>query len=1180
MKRSYKFSHAISYLKRKKGIGITLMLVACSAGADSTPNALKNYAYLYFENGYPTRLQHRRPQSEANLTARANPDLVFQTGYYSFMLDCDDIELKGYDALSGSDYLSALNEDVSVFTPATSFLLRVTQNGVNYTCTGAIVQGNGVDHVRLIESGQYVKRIDHTGLTFRDGSGNELVVNEACRLEITAWPDRLTILLDSSRETLNPITRSTIQVVSPDGVTHTTDVLSNQARLTLQPQEDTKLNTLNIGDYVTRATNLQDDTPLNARFDADTHAFSIDVPANPVRYPSGANRVDEYLIEVRNPLSNATNIPLRFIQPNPRAITGTVMLLSDAESGRPLGIPVQLSKNWHGNSADDAHAGFWLRGSTVLTLQAGETRRIKLRLAYGYWGGAGTISYSQLSLIGYGRGHWKWEKSALGAWGESLTLDPTLHLGAAFLDDMRPNFTQSYNNSGAYKDGGTVNTTHDWTENVGGGDFLIYRDSANTYHWLKRVKTCFYQTGPNLTEVHYSGVTDDNKIRANYSTRMVSTLDYHRCFHTYEYQFLEDVNNPERLVFFQMAADHYNTAAYSRFHLGDANGLISSIDINDPTNPIAGGNSYKGNPLAMDGKWLSFEDQTGDGAGVTTTAKAARGLIPLNSTLNGQVLPLYAHTYGSNHSGGSVLFDFSSDSVRRSFVAGDTVAGEMEFILPPQHRDNYWGSDAELIARLNTYGDAPWQPVRDELAENIGIHISAHQGAVLNTYPLEIEADSGSGILTDLTIENGGIGHIPILLKGADAGLELKVQRHSSGTWIDLESVDIANHTYYQAIQNANGTMDYAFNVPRPAGAHDLESSWRIRILYAQFPRVDGPLEETLDLSGADSVTERGYLYYQDTQFVKHPNSAWTVNNGTLSNTSTDNSRTAEGALAHAVTIDNLAVSQGDIVNLSFDCTLNDPAEVLYVHLWGLVGSPTDNRIMNLGAQNGNTWYFDQTGVDMYNLADGLSTGGAAATAAIAITGNTGPQSYRASFDLSAYSEPANELSDFDYLALAFARKIDGASSPAVSISDVKVSVQSRGPEAQPYEKWASDLGLTQPAAGDDSDADGLSNFAEFAFGGDPNLASSAGPQPFTQKVQVDGIDYLQYVYQRRINADSVLSYTLQSCEDLSQGNWVDNGHIELTVNPGSMPGYEQVTNRFGISFNTKTFMRLIVETK
>ena len=815
---------------------VSVILVLCThavVASDSPPVASKNYSYLYFENGYPTRpANYRRPQSEANTVARDNPDLVFQTGYYSVVLDCDDIALKGYDALLGSDYQTALNQDVSTFTPATAFSLEVTQAEVAYTCTGALVQAPSVDNVRLIESGQYVKRIDHLGLIFKDAQGNELVVDGECRLEINAWPDRITFVLDFTSETTNPITSTKVELQSPNGVTHSAESQTNKARLTLKPQEDTQLSTLIPSEYVSQATNLQTNAALAVGFDPDTHAFTIEVPAGPVKYPSAIDRVDEYLIEVTNPLSAVSNIPLRFIQPNPRAITGTVMLLSDADSGRPLGIPVQLSKNWHGSSAN-VHAGFWLRGSTMLTLQAGATQRIKLRLVYGYWGGAGTVSHSQLSLVGYGKGYWKWDESALGAWGESLTLDPTLHLGAAFMCDIRPSFTQSYENSGAYKNGGIANTTYNWTENVGGGDFLTYRDSANTYRWLKRLKTCYYQTGPNLTEVHYSGVTDDDKIRVNYTNRMVATRDYHRRFHAYQYNFLENVSNPRRLVFYQMAADYYHFANFSDFHVGDATGLLSTVDINDAGNPIAGGNNYNGDSILMDGKWLSIDEISGQ---YGHAAQALRGLIPLSSTLNGNAFPLHLHKYGRTYTSSTVLFDFSSDAVNRSYSAGDVVAGEIEFIMPPQHRDNYWGSDTELIGRLSGYGDTNWEPVRDELVENIQMAVSVHQGTLQHNYPLEIQATTGKRVLTDFTVTRGGIGHVPLLLKGADAGLELKVQRYSSGAWVNLEAVAIEDNTYYQGVLNADGSMDYSFSIPRPADHHDLDAAWRVRVLYANLP--------------------------------------------------------------------------------------------------------------------------------------------------------------------------------------------------------------------------------------------------------------------------------------------------------------------------------------------------------
>ena len=62
-----------------------------SAGAVSAGN--RDYSYIYFEQGYPTRLTGRRAESMANRAARANPDVVVQTGFYSLKLDCDTISL-------------------------------------------------------------------------------------------------------------------------------------------------------------------------------------------------------------------------------------------------------------------------------------------------------------------------------------------------------------------------------------------------------------------------------------------------------------------------------------------------------------------------------------------------------------------------------------------------------------------------------------------------------------------------------------------------------------------------------------------------------------------------------------------------------------------------------------------------------------------------------------------------------------------------------------------------------------------------------------------------------------------------------------------------------------------------------------------------------------------------------
>ena len=129
------------------------------------------------------------------------------------------------------------------------------------------------------------------------------------------------------------------------------------------------------------ATNYQDGSRLAVTFVEDEHAIHIRVPAESVAFPAATDRVDEYVIEVSNPSASAKNIPLILEQPAPRAITGTIMLLCEAADGRPLGVPVQRSKNWHlQNSNRTVHDGTWLRGSVMLPLAAGEHRWVKLRV--------------------------------------------------------------------------------------------------------------------------------------------------------------------------------------------------------------------------------------------------------------------------------------------------------------------------------------------------------------------------------------------------------------------------------------------------------------------------------------------------------------------------------------------------------------------------------------------------------------------------------------------------------------------------------------------------------------------------------------------------------------------------------------------------------------------------------
>ncbi|MCP4453887.1 MAG: hypothetical protein GY809_20695, partial [Planctomycetes bacterium] len=559
-------------------------------------------------------------------------------------------------------------------------------------------------------------------------------------------------------------------------------------------------------------------------------ALHIDVPADRVTYPEDMNRVDEYVIEIANPTDTICNMPLVFDQVNPRAITGTVMTLCQEADGRPIGLPVQISKNWHRDKdKPTVHEGSWLRGYTLLPMAAGETKRFRLRVIYGYWGGAGAVSHSQLCVIGYG-GNWKWDESALGAWGESMTYDPTLHLGAAFIDDVRPAFTTSMSGK-----------THGWTENVGGGDFLIYYDKSNAFRWAKRLKTAYRWTGPNMTEVLYSGITDDEKIRFTHRIRSVRTNDYHRRFHAYQYRFLEDVTSPSRLVFHQMAADYYTGPTFTHYYRGDDTGLLSS------STSKPGGNVYKGAPIPFSNQWLAIDDdESPDGR-----TKARRGILSTTSTLNGNDLPLYLHTYGRSWGQPRMFFDMSSESVDRSYAAGDVVAGELEFILPPKTVEDYWGSDNEFKGRLESYGDNAWQAVYDECRYNIQLSVTVHQGTLLREYPVEIQASTtGESILADFTINRGGIGHVPVIIRGIPTGTSLEAQRYVDGEWTPLESSDAGQSNFYQGYEDTQGTLDCVFNVDRPSA--DLNENWRLRII-----RGPGSADSRIRRAGAADLYGR-----------------------------------------------------------------------------------------------------------------------------------------------------------------------------------------------------------------------------------------------------------------------------------------------------------------------------------
>lgn len=782
---------------------VALAVMPITANADIVHNE-KLYGYIYWENGLPIADLARRPDSWANPDMAANPDIIIETGYYNLRFDSDDIDLTGYDASEGSDYISALTEQVINFSDA-AILLKAYKDGVAYTARTGVVEEAGQLHVHLIESGQFVQRFDHTGLVFTDSEGNEL--GASGYFELTAWPDRVVFTLDFSD--VSDIERTTIQVTSPDGNKHLKDSFSSKINLAVKPQDDQTLSTLSAGKYITQAYQAEDKEALAVTFDNDQYAFRIDLDPDSISYPSAINRFDEYVIEVSNPTDSEANIPLVFNQTTIPTITGTVMTLAEYDDGRPTGIPVQISKNWH--KTDDYehhHEGNWLRGSSMVTLAANSSKTFKLRVIYGYWDAVGAVSHAQLSLIGYGDTHWKWDESALGAWGESMTYDPNQAIAAAFIADVRPSWTTPLNSATA---------DHNWTENLGGGDFLKYFDENGDYRWAKQIKTAYRWTGPNMTEVLYSGLSDNDKLRFTYTTQLVRSNDYHRRFHSYKYEILEDIK-PTRFVYHQMAADYYKMTKFDNYYRGNGSYLYNSVEAEH------GGNEYV-NSLYFKQRWLAIDDTE-----ASDEVHANRGIISWESLLNGAVQTPYVHSYGRTWGTDTTLFDISADSTTKTYQAGDVIEGRLEFILPAELNSDYWGADQAFADRLKGYENA-WQAIQDEHIYN-NMSVTVTQGTLQQNYPVVIDAADAT-VLAAFTIPaDKGIGHIPVIIQNATAGLALraqyKLEDSDSWEWGVEDTSNIGTNAFYQGYLNADASMDYVFNIIRPVGS--LSKAMTVRI--------------------------------------------------------------------------------------------------------------------------------------------------------------------------------------------------------------------------------------------------------------------------------------------------------------------------------------------------------------
>ncbi|MEI8140954.1 MAG: hypothetical protein WCI03_13945 [bacterium] len=499
---------------------------------------------------------------------------------------------------------------------------------------------------------------------------------------------------------------------------------------------------------------------------------------------------DDGLVRTRLAVTNLTSSP-RVLRLNfdgiPFYIPGLTALLRD-EHQYPVGIPVQLSKNWHTSPAGERFQGWWFHGLTMLTVPAGAALNFELVMVGQNWGGLPAATHSQLSVIGYG-GNQQWDEAALGNYGEALTYDAEHVLTDNDCADSRPMLvTDDNGNHGA------------WGINVGGASFLRYFDAAGQPCRHNRMRTRYARYCPNLTDVIYAGKTDDDAMEFNFSAGLYRSDDYTRGLHHLRIDVKADTSF-SRLVFFQEAADTYNGNNGATHAFGTSTNLA-------PLRQWAatfGQNQYIGTPVALTGpmSWVMTMDSPPED-GLTA---ANRGFIirSWKARINGtnDIPPYLAERSTAD---GSIL-DLVPPPGVTTLKAGDYVEAEIERFYIPRYPAGYYGPNAHFRVALTNYENNYRLALREAAGNTLSV--SAQTGVVEHLYPIQIRATNNVAAFTVI----GGIGYVPFTFTGLSDYRGPILEEYLDGVWTTVRQA-VHGNDFWQCDFNAeSGTWETTFSV-------------------------------------------------------------------------------------------------------------------------------------------------------------------------------------------------------------------------------------------------------------------------------------------------------------------------------------------------------------------------------
>ncbi len=774
-------------------IALSLSLAVLLPVGSAHDAVTEDYGFLWWAHGF----RQRSPEGKRLLCVRTNR--------YGMALDVERLQLAHFGPVGAKPgYEQAVVEpnDTVMRLPAGKLEIAIRSGAATYRCVRAASQSHDdiAYPIRIIEQGRYVQRFDIHQLEFADDAGGRLDCE--ARLEVTAWPDRVAFLIEATPRV--DLTDGALGIETGEAASQGAIPSAAGARGVWKAGETRSA-------YVVRKFGSAEDDPSVQVIASDLGAGSrpldvsvdhtrgwtrIELPAGDMRPDRDFDHLDRYRLELRNPGSSERVIRLMFARDAPFAgITGMAPILRDSQ-GRPTGAPVQISKNWHRQPDRRLlYEGPWFHGFTMLRLAPRSKRTLELTIAYARWGGVPAASHAQLCLIGWGVNQ-LWDQAAIGSWGESICYDPDVNLNRSMIDDIRPLMVTRM---------GTGDGKWGWTNNVGGGDFLVVVDRAGRRLPLTRMRTAYLSQGPNLTRVVYAGQTPGGEIEARLEVSTPRTDDINRAYHRLRYTVRKPIEF-RRLAFYQVGADNYNDHRFGKMAYGNVEGLADEWAV------AAGGRKYHRTGIALPGvaPWVSLHE--GINGNPQGGAWAVRGLVVRRwkARLGGKpVLTPYLASYGTENGPHSANAELAPPTDVDRLLPGDFVEAELELVILPMAAADYYGPDSDLRAAL-TNGANTWRMVHREARGN-DLRVRALNGQLMRRTPIEIRSRDGRSARFEVT---GGLGYVPITFSGLRSAAPFTLTVEAGGHKTNVDQSVHGNDWYQVTREASSGAWAVTVNLP------------------------------------------------------------------------------------------------------------------------------------------------------------------------------------------------------------------------------------------------------------------------------------------------------------------------------------------------------------------------------